>query len=165
MVVTSWLSVGYHFVFSDDQVESRAWWVAARSSHTFEAESPDECARAVMVVTLQSGLFSLLSSLSLRRFNSNLLTPLRRGPVELAKELVTETVVLGTMAVPGAQSHTKSSNGWKNYLVCESCNNWVYQHRAQKNGFMCRNCAWRSSHHGPSPQCSAGNRPRELLRL
>ena len=53
---------GYHLVFSDDQVESRLWWVAGRSSHTFAAESPDECARAVMGVTPQSGLLSLLSS-------------------------------------------------------------------------------------------------------
>ena len=63
MVVTSWLSVGYHLVTSDVQVESRLWWVAGGSSHTFVAESPDECARAVMGVTPQSGLFSLLSSL------------------------------------------------------------------------------------------------------
>ena len=25
----------------------------------------------------------------------------------------------------------KSSNSWKSYQVCESCNNWVYEHRAQ----------------------------------
>ena len=58
MVVTSWLPVG------DDQVESRFWWVAGGSSHTFVAESPDECARAVMGVTSQSGLFSPFSFLS-----------------------------------------------------------------------------------------------------
>ena len=54
-------------VFSDDQVESRLWWVAGGSSHTFVAESPDECARAVVGVTPQSGLFpsSLFSFSSL----------------------------------------------------------------------------------------------------
>ena len=55
----------YHLVFSDDPVESRVWWVAGGSSHTFVAESPDECARAVTGVTPQSSLFSLLSSLFL----------------------------------------------------------------------------------------------------
>ena len=60
MVVTSWLSVGYHLVISDDQVEGRLWWVAGGSSHTFVAESPDVCARAVMGVSH----FSLVSSLS-----------------------------------------------------------------------------------------------------
>ena len=65
MVVTSWLSVGYHLVISDDQVESRLWWVAGGSSHTFVAESPHECARAVMGVTPQSSLSSLLLSSSL----------------------------------------------------------------------------------------------------
>ena len=34
----------------------------------------------------------------------------------------------------------KSSNSWKNYLVCESCSNWVYEHGAQKCGFLCRSC-------------------------
>ena len=64
MVVTDWLSIGfYHLVASDDQVESRLWCVAGGSSHTFVAESPDECARAVVGVTPQFGLFSLLSSL------------------------------------------------------------------------------------------------------
>ena len=58
------LSVGYHLVTSNDQVESRrVWWVAGGSSHTFVAESPDECARAVVGVTPQFGVFSLLSSL------------------------------------------------------------------------------------------------------
>ena len=51
MVVTSWLSVGYHLEISNDQVESRLRWVAGGSRHTFVAESPDECARAVMGVT------------------------------------------------------------------------------------------------------------------
>ena len=60
MVVTNWSSVGYHLVFSDDQVESRLWWVAGGSNHTFVAESPDECARAVMGVTPLSSLFSSL---------------------------------------------------------------------------------------------------------
>ena len=59
MVVTSWLSVGYHLVISDDQVESRVWWVAGGSRHTFVSESPDECARAVAGVKTQSGLFYL----------------------------------------------------------------------------------------------------------
>ena len=45
-MVTSWLTVGHHLVISDDQVQSRSWWVAGGSSHTFVAESPDECARA-----------------------------------------------------------------------------------------------------------------------
>ena len=75
---TSCLSVGYFFVISEDQVESRLWWVAGGSSHTFEAESPDECARAMMGVTPQSSLFSLLSS-SLSLFSlflsSSLLIP------------------------------------------------------------------------------------------
>ena len=56
-LVISWC----HLVISDDQVESRLWWVAGGSSHTFVAESPDECARAVMGVTPQSSLFPLLS--------------------------------------------------------------------------------------------------------
>ena len=59
MVVTNWLSVGYHLVIGDDQVESRY----GGSSQTFIAESPDECARAAMGVTHQSGL--LLFSLTL----------------------------------------------------------------------------------------------------
>ena len=62
-VVTSWLSVGHQLFFSDDQVENRTWWVAGGSSHTFVTESPDGCARAVIGVTPQSSLFSLLSSL------------------------------------------------------------------------------------------------------
>ena len=37
--------------------------MAGGSSHAFEAESPDECARAVTGVTPQSILLSLLSSL------------------------------------------------------------------------------------------------------
>ena len=60
MVVTSWSPVGSHLVISDDQVESRIWADGA-SSHTFVAESSDECARAEMGVTSQSSLFSLLS--------------------------------------------------------------------------------------------------------
>ena len=59
--LSCWLSVGYRLVISDDQVESRSWWAAGGSSHTFVAESPDECARAVMGVTPLSCLFSLLS--------------------------------------------------------------------------------------------------------
>ena len=51
--------VGYQLAISDDQVESRLWWVAGGSSHTFAAESQDECARAVIGVTPQSSLFSL----------------------------------------------------------------------------------------------------------
>ena len=61
MVVAIWLSVGYHFVMSGDQVESRPWWVAGGSSYTFVAESPDECARVVMVVTPQSLVSCFLS--------------------------------------------------------------------------------------------------------
>ena len=49
----------------DDQVESRIWWVADGSSHTFAAESPDECARAVRSATPQSSLQSLSLFLSL----------------------------------------------------------------------------------------------------
>ena len=64
-----WLPVGCQLVTICFSVtiklsESRIWWVAGGSSHTFVAESPDECARAVMGVTPQSSLFSLLSSLS-----------------------------------------------------------------------------------------------------
>ena len=65
MVVVSWLSVGYHLFFSDDQVETLPWWVAGGSSHAFVAESPDDRARAVMVVTPQSSLSSSLSFFSL----------------------------------------------------------------------------------------------------
>ena len=43
--VTSWLSVGYKLVISDDQVESRLWWAAGGSSLTFVPESPDWCPR------------------------------------------------------------------------------------------------------------------------
>ena len=71
MVVTSWLSVGYHLVISDDQFESRIWWVACGSRHTFVAESPDECARAVMGVTPQSSL--LFSSLFTSLFSNSVL--------------------------------------------------------------------------------------------
>ena len=39
--------------------------MAGGSSHTFVAESPDECARAVMGVTPQSSLLPLLSPLLL----------------------------------------------------------------------------------------------------
>ena len=38
---TSCLSVGYHLVISEDQVESRKWWAAGGSSPTFVPESPD----------------------------------------------------------------------------------------------------------------------------
>ena len=51
-------------VVSDDQVESRLWWVVRGSSHTFVPESPDECARAVMGVTRQSNHSSLNNYLS-----------------------------------------------------------------------------------------------------
>ena len=57
MVVTGWLSVRHHLAISDDQVESRLWWMAGGSNHTFAAESPDECALAVVGVTPQSSLF------------------------------------------------------------------------------------------------------------
>ena len=61
-----WLPIGHQLVtilvFSDDQIESRLLWVAGGSNHTFVAESPDECARAVMGVTPLSSLFSSLFS-------------------------------------------------------------------------------------------------------
>ena len=44
------------------------------------------------------------------------------------------------MADPGAGKSHKSSNSWMTYQVCESCNKWSYEHGAQKNGFVCRNC-------------------------
>ena len=57
-----YLSWSYQLVLiwslSGDQVESRLWWVASGSSHTFVSESPDEFVRTVMGVTPQSSLLS-----------------------------------------------------------------------------------------------------------
>ena len=57
-----------------------------------------------------------------------------------------------------SKSH-ESSHSWKNYLVCESCNNWS-TNRAPKNGFLCRN--WlgaQDTRCRSSRQCRAGSPP------
>ena len=45
LLALSFFSVGYHLVFSEDQVESRKWWAAGGSSPTFVPESPGWCPR------------------------------------------------------------------------------------------------------------------------
>ena len=59
-----------------------------------------------------------------------------------------------------SKSHM-SSNSWKKYLVCEGCQNWVHEHRAQKNGFVCKKLSYcaQVSRIGPNRQCRAGTRP------
>ena len=53
-----------------------------------------------------------------------------------------------------SKSH-KSSNRWKNYLVCEGCHNWVYEHRVHKNGFMCTSCGTAPKPAGSDPVANA----------
>ena len=43
-----------------------------------------------------------------------------------------------------SKSH-KSSNSWKNYLVCDGCHNWVHEHRAQKKTGSCAKVVARRS--------------------
>ena len=68
MVVARWLSDFYHFVLSDNEVQSRLWWVAGGSSQTFVPESP--CELRSGCDGCHTSVFSLLSSSQFRKYSS-----------------------------------------------------------------------------------------------
>ena len=117
-VVTSWLSVAYKLVTIWLSVmirlRDRFWWVAGGSSHTFVAESPDECARAVMGVTPQSSLFfslTLLLLLSLSLFlllSLSLLHSLTLSSQTLSHFLTLSHTLSHTHTLTHSHSHTLS---------------------------------------------------------
>ena len=44
-----------------------------------------------------------------------------------------------------SQISSNRGNSCKSWLVCEGCQNWVCEHSAQKQSFMCRRCGCGSS--------------------
>ena len=88
-------------------------------------------------LSLLSSLFSLLF-LFFGVSTQSLFSPLCRGPFELGKEWFTETVVLGAMPFPGARSHTSRQSAERTTWCARVATVGSYEHRAQKNGFLCR---------------------------